>query len=198
MEQIVNNKKQDPVLLGIVGVALGFGAAVILAIMLNYFGVVDLKQLSPELFGWMPTRKVQVVKPKTGQEPTPTSQASFEPQEKLDTCSVRKEGNALVKDVRTLQIKGKPVVVGVFRGNINSVVGVEAGRVKIEVISPKGEQSYTLTVLNQPGVVYDAVNQKDLSTEDLKAGQTVEVSFNCFKDGNKEEFKIARVAITGL
>lgn len=112
-------------------------------------------------------------------------------------CEIEKQGNPLVEDVRVLDIEGENVVVGTMRGNINQIsFGEDQKSAKIELISPKAEQTYTFTAEEETGLVYDGIELKDLNLLDLKQGMTVVASFNCFSEQDNK-FLITRITVTG-
>lgn len=111
----------------------------------------------------------------------------------LETCDVKKEGNPLVSDVTKLP---DGTIVGNFAGNINKTESFLDGRLSFEVIAPKGDQTYTFTVREEEGLVFDLKEGKDLKLTDLAPGNTVTMSFNCFPEKNNQ-FKITRITVTG-
>lgn len=122
---------------------------------------------------------------------TPTNQTDTTAD--LENCQVSKPGNPLVDNLTKLS---DGTVVGTFRGNINNV-SIASKSAKIELVSPKADQIHTFTVKQERGLVFDAVNLKELALTDLKRGQTLVISFNCFpKNSPDKQFKITRIAIT--
>jgi hypothetical protein len=126
--------------------------------------------------------------------PKPTNQNNKELT--FQGCDIKKEGNPLVSNIWNL--KGN--VVGTLRGNINKIGSTKATETAspsaaLEVISPKGDQTYLAIAPIEKGMFYDAVKMKEINFKDLHLGQTVVVSFNCFPTQNNL-FKIAQVAIT--
>lgn len=99
-------------------------------------------------------------------------------------CSVKKEGNPLVYDAKTLS-DGKPF--SVLRGNI-SQIEFDNGKKKatIELIAPRGDQSYVFSVeerTSPPLLISDAATDlRELALSDLAPGQTVDISMNCYQD----------------
>ncbi|KKQ65530.1 MAG: hypothetical protein US86_C0010G0001 [Candidatus Daviesbacteria bacterium GW2011_GWA2_38_24] len=127
--------------------------------------------------------------------PSPTSRA-LSLEEQINNCSITKEGNPLVNDVQVFKTGEKEAMVGTFRANINKVYPDSTKlSPSIELVSPRGDQTHTFRVTEEKGLVYDAVNQKDLKLTDLKPGLTVAASFNCFPDQNNL-FKITQISVT--
>lgn len=120
----------------------------------------------------------------------------------LEKCSVTKEGSPLVDYLKTLPVGTESVeqnmTVGSLRGNINKLTyDAKAQTAIVELISPKGEQTHTLNLKEEPSLVHDATTVKDMTLADLKVGQTAVVSFNCLPDNQDKQFRVTRVAITG-
>ena len=121
----------------------------------------------------------------------------------LESCDVKKEGNPLLEtDPKTLNVNGEKVIVGTFKGNVNQINLDKIDKTatvsaSIELVSPTGDQVYTFKVKEEKGLVYDAVNLKDLTLTGLKKGQTVVLSFNCFTRFNNL-FRITIVAVTSM
>lgn len=112
----------------------------------------------------------------------------------LESCSVKKEGNPLVNDVKALP---DGTIVGNFRGNINKVELTDDRKfTSLEVVSPRGDQNHTFRVREEDGLVYDVTSGKNLKLTDLAPGQTVFMSFDCFPQ-KSGQFKITRISITG-
>lgn len=111
----------------------------------------------------------------------------------LETCDLKKEGNPLVSDVTKLP---DGTIVGNFVGNINKTESFVDGRLSLEVVAPRGDQTYTFTVREEEGLVFDLKEGKDLSLSDLAPGNTITMSFNCFPEKNNQ-FKITRITVTG-
>lgn len=189
---------------GVGGVLLGVGTFLLMLFVLNYFNIVSLSLVFPNQLGWLPHRASpklgeggpasqnftqRDVPPGTSPTPTPPLVSN------LETCDVKKEGNPLVNDVKT--IEGS--IIGSFRGNINAFeYNLQDQSASLELISPRGDQKHTFNLIEEEKLVYDAIELKDLALSDLKRGQTVAISFNCFPDQPKDkQFRITRVAITG-
>ena len=148
-------------------------------------------------FGIKYLRSQKNIKTPTQSLSQTTPSLTPKPVANLESCDFKKEDNPLVNDLKTLTISNKKVIVGTFRGNINSyALNSDKVSAKIDLISPKGEQSHTFSIKDEKGLVYDAVSQKDLTVADLKPGLTVEISFNCFPENNNI-FKLTRINITG-
>lgn len=161
---------------------------------LNYFNFLSIP--------FLPSKKSQTAqKPrKAVQTQTTPTQTAEQPSKNLETCSITKEGNPLVDgEIRKLKDKNGEIVVSTFRGNINKYnYDATKSSSSLELISPKGDQSYTFVLKEEKGLVYDAIDLKDLTLKDLKIGQTVVLSFNCFTyKPENEQFRITRVAVTG-
>lgn len=206
------NALLEKVEFGVGGILLGVGTFLLMLFVLNYFNIVSLSQVFPNQLDWLPHRPAaqgvpsgtlptsqgealqsQSASPtpiQSGPTPTPPLVAN------LETCNVTKEGNPLVVDVQTLP---NGTIVGDFRGNINKTTfNSQRTEASIELISQKGEQTHTFNLKDEEGLVYDVTLGKDLKLSDLSAGQTVTMSFNCFKDQSQEkQFKITRISITG-
>lgn len=145
--------------------------------------------LGYSLWGAGNVKKVQAPSPE------PTSSSAIVPDKDLETCTVKIQGNPLVADVRTLP---SGTIVGNYRGNINKIEGSsDGGKVNVEVVSPKGEQTHTFTVKEEDGLVYDATARKDLTLADLASGQSVTISFDCVEKDGIRNFRITRIAVTG-
>jgi len=132
--------------------------------------------------------------PKTVSKPTPIAieiTPSVAPS--LESCSIKKEGNPLVEDVKKADEK---TIIGTFRGNITKVTVHLDNTASIDLYSIRGGQGHTFRVKEEKGLVYDAVNLKDLTLTDLKKGNTVTMSFNCFP-AQRDLFRITRISVTG-
>lgn len=109
----------------------------------------------------------------------------------ITSCTdIKLAGNALFNRVMPLG----DMVFATMRGNINqfSLSSGLTSSASIQLISPKAEQVYNFSVKEENGLVYDGIHLKDLHLSDLKRGQTVEISINCFpKDHNR--IRIARI-----
>lgn len=176
------------------GVLLGLLFLVLIIVILNYFNIISLSKINPDLFGFLPHRPIVTSPTPTGNfTPVPTK-----PLVNLESCDVTKEGNALVSKVETIPLNGKNIIFGDFRGNINKVTFDEAKKsAKVEVISSKGEQEYTFTVNEEKDFVHDLADDKNKPLSILAQGQVVTMSFNCFPEKPKnEQFKITRITIT--
>lgn len=114
-------------------------------------------------------------------------------------CNIKKEGNPIVHEMIAASTKDKDLVFGTFFGNINKISFDTAKKTaSIQIISPKGDQTYSFKVTDSKGLVYDSTIAKPFNFADLKAGQTVMISFNCFpKETGEKQFKIAQIMVTG-
>ncbi len=136
--------------------------------------------------------------PTTNPKPTlstPTPRASDKPKSQMLTfqgCDIKKEGNPLVDGV----YPGKDLIYGTFYGNIDKVNKESSSSATLLLLSPKGDQSYSLNVKDEPNLVFDATTLKNVSFSTLKPGLTVSVTFNCYPQKNNL-LKIASIAIRG-
>ncbi|MBI4078781.1 MAG: hypothetical protein HY429_00565 [Candidatus Levybacteria bacterium] len=181
---------------GIVGILLGLSFFAIMFIILNYFGILSLSRLYPNLLGWLPQQSRSLYSTRQETATIPTPNVSFQPTSipSLESCSIKEEGNPLVQDVQILK---DGTIFGTFRGNIQTyTLNQSSSSATMEVISPRGDQTHTFTIKEEPGLVYDAIAQKDLTLSNLRRGLTVVISFNCFPNkGNL--FRLTRIAVTG-
>lgn len=122
---------------------------------------------------------------------TPTSQTITSAD--LENCQVKKQSNPLVDNLMELS---DGTVIGTFRGNINNI-NTASKYAQIELVSPKADQIHTFNVKPEKGLVNDAVNLKEIALNDLKQGQTLVISFNCFPKNNPgNKFKITKIDLT--
>jgi hypothetical protein len=113
--------------------------------------------------------------------------------DELQNCEVTKDGNPIVEHVQKIQ----DFIVGSYRGNINEYsYSPSNNTASLLLISPKGDQTQLFSLKGEKGLVFDAITMKEISLADLKRGQTVSISFNCFPKENNE-FKITRINLTG-
>lgn len=131
-------------------------------------------------------------------QPTSSPVASATGGTNLESCDVTKEGNPLVDgNIQTITLPSGKVLVGTFRGNINNLTfNSSRSSVDLELISPKGDQNHVFSLSEEKGLVHDAIDLKDLTLADLKKGETVVMSFNCYFNQGKK-FKITRIEVTG-
>lgn len=220
--------KKNPLLegieFGVGGALIGITTFLLMLFVLNYFNIVSLSLVFPKYFAFLPHRAspnppaggeggqplqgVTLNNPEQSRRasptPTPSPTPSFTYASGLESCSVKKEGNPLVDyltTVKTGTLSATPqtIIVGTFRGNINKFT-YDAGEktATLELIAPKGDQQHTFNLKEESGLVHDATTITNLTLADLKVGQTVVISFNCYPDQPKEkQFKITRVAVTG-
>lgn len=174
----------------LLGLALIF--AIVLFLALNYFNWVSLSLVYPKIFGFLPHRPIVEKEIKLTITPPPKI---VDASQGLESCSVKKEGNPLVEDVRSLP---DGTIIGVIRGNIDNIsfnMGKKSGA--ISLISISQGQSHTFKrIEDEEGLVYDATLQKEIKLSGLKRGMTVQISFNCFPDQD-DLFKITRIAVIG-
>lgn len=149
--------------------------------LLSYFKIISLGE---------PNNLLQKDQPKTElvqERPTKVGPDNFE-----EKCTITKEDNPLVDYLTKLE---DGAVVGTLGGNLQEV-NIDGDSAKIVLVSPRAEQMHQFTLKEEKGLVYDSVTNKDAALKDLKAGQNVTMSFNCFPQKNNL-FKITRVDIRG-
>ncbi|MCL5970211.1 MAG: hypothetical protein M1450_01780 [Patescibacteria group bacterium] len=156
--------------------------------LFHYLNILRLDYAFPSL-SFIPHLSEEKLKttPVPRQNISPTPVISY-----LETCSVKKEGNPLVEDVKKVDDK---TIIGTFRGNITKITVHLDSTADIDLYSIRGGQGHTFKVKEEKGLVYNAVNLKDLTLLDLNKGNTVTMSFNCFP--TKGLFKITRISVTG-
>lgn len=165
-------------------IAIALILVVVAIFLLSYFKILSIPQLS-----FLPQKSYT-------NQPSSIPQSTLPPkvETNLESCSVTKEGNPLVSEVKKLP---DGTIIGTFLGNINKVdFSSDKLTASIEVISPQGDQTHIFKLKDEKGLIYDGLKLKDLSLSDLAEGQTVIISFNCFPDKDNL-FKIAQVKITG-
>ncbi|OGE30656.1 hypothetical protein A2631_03820 [Candidatus Daviesbacteria bacterium RIFCSPHIGHO2_01_FULL_44_29] len=112
--------------------------------------------------------------------------------------TLQANSNPLIGGDLSVIEQGKDTLIsGVFIGNINSISYNKTTKTaKIEFISSAGMQTYTTDIKEEPQLVYNSVTKKDSSLSELKVGNSIVASFNCFPKQN-DLFKIVTIEVNG-
>lgn len=175
---------------------VGLIIIILLIFTLNYLSILSLSEISSRFINFLSFQPPQITssQPFQNKADQPPYFATQIDESLLQKCNIKKETNPLISDVRTIKNR----VIGTLTGNINKLSYNQVSpSATLELISPKGEQTYGFSVQEEKGLVYDAVNLKDLLLGDLKLGQTIVASFNC-STRDKVPFRITRLSVTSL
>ena len=179
--------RAEEVKFGSLGLFSGIVIVIALFFILNYFNILSLSKVFPRIFGFLPhepfAQKIINYSPAKLEKPSANT---------LESCSVKKEGNPLITDLRT---EGNSII-GTYRGIINKITFNNPAKTSasIELVSLKGDQTHLFKVDDENGLVYDYTQGKDASLGNLKKGMSIAMTFNCFPQKDNL-FKYSRIVV---